>query len=191
MGREVKRVPVGFDWPLNKVWQGYLMPERLHEDKCPDCQNGYSSQAQHLFDLWYGYVPFDPETNGSTPLTPDTPAVRAFAERNVKGSPDFYGTGETAIAREARRLADLWNGQWSHHLNVDDVAALLEADRLWDLTRRIGPNGWEWWPGSTTGVLSGSGNAGGGRGQTGEAVDPQGRQPVGAHSPGVRLLLLG
>lgn len=25
MGREVKRVPIGFDWPLNKVWWGYLL----------------------------------------------------------------------------------------------------------------------------------------------------------------------
>lgn len=143
MGREIKRVPVDFDWPLNKVWQGCLIPERLHEDKCTDCQNGYSTQAQHLFDLWYGYVPFAPESNGSTPLTADTPAVRAFAERNVTRSPEFYGTGEAVIVREAQRLADLWNGQWSHHLNEFDVAALLEADRLWDLTRRIGSNGWE------------------------------------------------
>lgn len=143
MGREVKRVPVDFDWPLNKVWQGYLMPERLHENPCPDCKNGYSPQAQNLFDLWYGYVPFDPASTSSTSLTTETPAVRAFAERNVSNSPDFYGPGEAAIVREAQRLADLWNGQWSKHLNEDDVAALLEADRLWDLTCRIGPNGWE------------------------------------------------
>jgi hypothetical protein len=143
MGREVKRVPVDFDWLLNEVWQGYLMPDRLHEDKCPDCKSGYSPQAEHLFDLWYGYAPFDPASNGSTPLTADTPAVRAFAERNVTNSPAFYGSGVFAISREAQRLADLWNGQWSHHLAEDDVAALLEADRLWDLTRQIGPNGWE------------------------------------------------
>lgn len=142
MSREVKRVPVDFDWPLNEVWQGYLMPENLREDDCPDCKNGYSTQAQHLFDLWYGYVPFDPDTTGSKPLTPSTPAVRAFAERNVAHSPHFYGTGEAAIVQEATRLADMWNGQWCHHLNDDDVAALLEADRLWDLTRKITSEGW-------------------------------------------------
>lgn len=37
MGREIKRVPVDFDWPLNKVWQGYLMPDTLHEDDCQAC----------------------------------------------------------------------------------------------------------------------------------------------------------
>lgn len=134
MGREIKRVPVDFDWPLNRTWPGYLTPKWLHEDKCPDCENGYSPHAQHLFDLWYGYVPFKPADNGSSPLTPETPAVREFAERNVRHSPEFYGGGEAAIIREARRLCELWNGQWSHHLADEDVAALVEAGRLMDLT---------------------------------------------------------
>jgi len=32
MGREVKRVPVGFDWPVGKIWDGYLLDyeERQH-----------------------------------------------------------------------------------------------------------------------------------------------------------------
>ncbi len=40
MGREIKRVPLDFDWPLNKVWEGFLMPERLERNPCPDCQGG-------------------------------------------------------------------------------------------------------------------------------------------------------
>lgn len=139
MGREIRRVPLDFDWPLNEIWQGFLMPDKFDEKPCPDCENGYSPQAKALFDLWYGYVPFDPETTGSTPLTADTPAVRAFAERNVKQAPDYYGTGERAIVREAQRLADLWNGQWSHHLSQEDVDALIEGDRLWDFTRTWDP----------------------------------------------------
>ena len=31
MGREVKRVPLDFDWPINEVWKGYLLPEELRE----------------------------------------------------------------------------------------------------------------------------------------------------------------
>jgi hypothetical protein len=39
MGRELRRVPLDFDWPLNKVWQGYVPPEWR---PCPsdDCENG-------------------------------------------------------------------------------------------------------------------------------------------------------
>lgn len=139
MGREVKRVPPGFDWPLNKTWAGFLMPEWLHEDSCPRCEHGYSPEAERFFDEWYGYAPFDPASTGSTPFTVETPAVRAFAERNVAHSPSFYGAGETAIVREAERLLEHWNGMWMHHLSQDDVDVLIEADRLWELTRTWDP----------------------------------------------------
>lgn len=103
--------------------------------RCSDCAGtGFSPHNRYLYELWYGKVPFRPEDNGSTPHTADTPAVRAFAERNVAAAPWFYGTGEDATVREAQRLADLWNGQWSHHLNADDVAALADAGQLMDFT---------------------------------------------------------
>ena len=40
MGREVKRVPVDFDWPIDEIWRGYLMPDKYNEAKCLDCDNG-------------------------------------------------------------------------------------------------------------------------------------------------------
>lgn len=134
MGREVRRVPLDFDWAIDEVWDGYLMPKRLLEKDCDACQNGYSPEADALHDKWYGYVPFDPSETGSTPFTVETPEVRAFAERNVGNSPDFYGTGEEAILREARRLLGLWNNMWSHHLTQEDVDALIAAGRLMDFT---------------------------------------------------------
>src|SRR5690606_15697305 len=117
MGREIRRVPLDFDWPLKEVWGGFLSPDRFDENPCPDCRNGYSPQAQNLYDLWYGKIPFDPASTGSTPWRHDSPAVRAFAERNIANAPDYYGTGEAATVREAQRLADLFNGSWSHHLS--------------------------------------------------------------------------
>lgn len=135
MGREIKRVPLDFEWPLNKTWQGYLRPGQFNETPCPDCRNGYSPDAQHLFDLWYGHLPFDPRSSGSTPLRYDTPAVRERAERNVAYSPGYYGDGERAVIQEGQRLADLWNRCWSHHLTQEDVDALVAGNRLWDFTR--------------------------------------------------------
>jgi hypothetical protein len=144
VSREIRRIAVDFDWPLNEVWQGYLMPEELLAESCLACENGYSEHGKYLHDLWYGYVPFKPEDNGSTPLSPNTPAVREFAERNVNSAPEFYGRDPMAVLREATRLADMWNGQWSHHLNEDDVAALVAGDRLWDLTHTWDPeNRWQ------------------------------------------------
>lgn len=144
MGREVRRVPLDFDFPLDKTWTGFLTPDELHEDDCPDnCKGGYSWQYTYLHDLWYGYKPFNPAMTGSTPLTPDTPAVRAFAERNVRNAPEHYGYGEIAIWREGKRLADMWNGQWNHHLSQVDVDTLVDDGRLWDFTRDFVPGeGW-------------------------------------------------
>jgi hypothetical protein len=51
MGREVKRVPLDFEWPLKRAWFGYVVPsapcqlcagggERRGGDSCPVC-DGY------------------------------------------------------------------------------------------------------------------------------------------------------
>lgn len=135
MGREIKRVALDFDWPLNEVWKGFLNPERFREDECNHCeQTGYSPRGLELKNRWYGYVPFDPSETGSEAFTPETPEVRAFAERNVGNAPEFYGSEEWHIQREAQRLATLFNKSWSHHLTQEDVDALVEAGRLYDFT---------------------------------------------------------
>lgn len=54
MGREIKRVPLDFSWPLHKVWQGFLMPESLHLPDCPDCDgDGYSVEARAIAETFY------------------------------------------------------------------------------------------------------------------------------------------
>lgn len=135
MGREIKRVALDFDWPLNKVWEGFLMPERFRETSCEDCGGmGWSDDAKHLQERWYGKVPFSPEETGSDPYTIATPEVRAFAERNIASAPYFYGTGGLAIQKEAQRLADLWNGMWMHHLSQEEVDILVAEGKLRDFT---------------------------------------------------------
>lgn len=144
MSREVRRVPTDFNHRLRQVWPGYLMPKDLRLPECPDCNGrGYSPEALHLLDLWYVNASFKPEDNGSTPHSPDSPPVRAIAERNIERAPEYYGTGELAIQREAARLAEIFNRSWCYHLNADDVAALIADDRLWHLTREFTPGkGW-------------------------------------------------
>jgi hypothetical protein len=135
MGRQIRRVPLDFGHPLNEVWSGFLSPEKFREVPCGPCDGqGYSPFAQELHDQWYGNSWFEPWETGSEPLTAATPQVREFAERNVDRAPDYYGTGEAAIVREATRLAKLFNGMWMHHLSQDDVDALVAADQVWDLT---------------------------------------------------------
>jgi hypothetical protein len=163
MSREVKRIPMDFDWPMKKTWSGFIN-DRPGPENCASCDgSGYSPTAKRLNDQWYGYSPFRPEDNGSVPLTIDHPAVRAFSVKNAVQSYfiglygfdlgiDFYWklvkedgvealldsrpSLEYGIANEARRLIEMWNVQWVHHLNEADVKALVEARRLMDFTAR-------------------------------------------------------
>lgn len=49
MGREVKRVDLSFDWPLDKVWEGYVNP---HYKKCKNCEGeGHTPARQHLGNI--------------------------------------------------------------------------------------------------------------------------------------------
>lgn len=144
MGREVKRVVAGFDWPLSKVWEGYVQPDWLDAESCLACENGYSAEAKRMNDEWYGYRKFDPTSTGSAPFSVNTAEVRAFAERNIASAPEYYGAGETAVVREAERLLWHWNTMWMHHLAQEDVDALVDGERLWDFTRVfVQGQGWQ------------------------------------------------
>ena len=45
MSREIKRVPVDFDWPIDKTWHGYLIPQRLNVPNCTECDGTGSTTA--------------------------------------------------------------------------------------------------------------------------------------------------
>lgn len=143
MSRELKRVPLTFNWPIGRTWGGYVNPFQSQSENCPHCQHGYSPTATILSDQWYGYSDFKPEDRGSTPYLPTDKVVRNFAERNVSRSPEYYGQGEYVINKEAIRLCNLFNAQWNHHLDQEDVNALVEAERLMDFTHTWSrENGW-------------------------------------------------
>lgn len=143
MGREIRRVPLDFAWPLETVWEGFLNPHYVAKDCAACAGTGLSPEAKRLRDLWYGYVPFRPEDRGSVPFTPDDYVILERARRNVQEAPYFCGTGDAAIEREARRLCGHYNGSWCHHLNQDDIDALVERGRLYDFTHEFTPGeGW-------------------------------------------------
>jgi len=91
MGRELRRVPLDFDWPLGKVWGGYINP---YYQKCPDCENGYSPAGEwlnaimRLFMLagnereihpWLKQIPFAPSKSPGEEFTQLTSALSGRA----------------------------------------------------------------------------------------------------------------
>ena len=123
MGRELKRVPLDFSWPIGRIWHGYINPfYKKHSRSCPHCEGyGESPEVRLLSKKWHGSAPFDPAEKGSIPFTPEHPNVRKLAERNVLNSPSYYGRGEEVIQREAQRLCSMFNAQWAHHLSQEDA----------------------------------------------------------------------
>lgn len=53
MGRELRRVPLDFDWPLNKPWKGFLNPFYGDDHRCTSCKDsrGYTNEALDLDDI--------------------------------------------------------------------------------------------------------------------------------------------
>ena len=148
MSRALKRVPVDFDWPIGVMWGGYRNPHYACRGDCKACGGtGYAPAARLYKNQWYGQAAFDPVVYGADPLRVDDPGVVAFAERNVKNSPEYFigrnETRERAVKRESRRLWELWRGMWEYHLIQADIDALIAEGRLWDLTHRWTPeDGW-------------------------------------------------
>lgn len=186
MSTELKRVPLDFDWPLDKVWHGFINHFRDSQEECKLCQgSGYSPYAKSLHDKWYGYVEFHPKETGSTPFLPTDKAIVEEITRKVKRDDETYefyrqehlrfemglrhplfdsdrSTPEEFEAKwgveidrdavdeivpvvmtEAIRMCNLYNGQMSHHLDDEDVKALIANGRLKDLTHDFVPGqGW-------------------------------------------------
>ena len=60
MSRELKRVSINFDWPLNIIWKGYLNP--YNPINCKLCEgSGYNPKTKKLSDDWYTYLRKDGE----------------------------------------------------------------------------------------------------------------------------------
>jgi hypothetical protein len=47
MGREIKRVAAGFDWPIGEIWHGFINPYEARQ--CAACEGTGSSPAAKFF----------------------------------------------------------------------------------------------------------------------------------------------
>lgn len=77
MGREIKRVALDFDYPINKmIWKGYANPYRGLE--CAACDGtGQSPEFKELSDNWYAFE--DESKQWCYSITQDE--VRALADK--------------------------------------------------------------------------------------------------------------
>lgn len=153
MGREIKRVALDFEWPIDKVWKGYINPHYdVYSEKCSECDYGCSKEYIAQQNKWYGYTSFKPEENGSKPWSPTDPRIVEIIGRKVDRDLDSWRNYAVEHARltaydgeidrdfivyvEAVRMCAIYNKAWQYHLNQEDVQILVDAGRLMDFTRR-------------------------------------------------------
>lgn len=54
MGRELKRVALNFEWPINQIWKGFINPYRSIE--CKSCERtGLNPATKKIDDEWYNF----------------------------------------------------------------------------------------------------------------------------------------
>lgn len=138
MGREVRRVALDFDWPLKKVWDGFV---NHHCDKmtaCPTCDgSGHNKVGRFLSDSWYRHMAEE--------------MFGAFFGDNILSvwtRERYECAGWSALVCDniemAKRFGFTSLTHWSDKLVQEEVDALISDGRLHDLTHTWGKDdGWQ------------------------------------------------
>ncbi len=81
MGRELKRVPLDFDWEIGKLWKGYINPNQLQE--CNNCDGlGWSQDYNRLKELWYGVSQnYKPSELGKAKESNESDLIELYGQR--------------------------------------------------------------------------------------------------------------
>lgn len=125
MGRDLKRVPLDFKWPLNKIWAGYLNPFREQAIKC--CKQGYSKEGQFLHDSFYSVYQ---EELWAVWVGHNILSIRPRERLKQMGWDDRICDNIDM----ARKFGFKTLTAWGDKLEADDVVALVEDGRLYDFT---------------------------------------------------------
>lgn len=159
MGREVRRVPLDFDWPMGEPWKGYLNP---HYKPCPnpDCRAGRTPDGaalEHLVHLiliaggdslrgrlhpWLASAGveglgwhFHELTTGLAERSPDRPFGHDCIDRWV---------ATRKVIAAAGLDPDKWGKCPTCHGHADDPAT-HEAAEAWEREDPPTGDGWQLW----------------------------------------------
>ena len=162
MGRELRRVPLDFDWPLNRTWEGYIHP-RYRPCPSDNCENGYTIAGKwieclaHLL-LMVGEAGVTPQK----PLHPWLVGIPLAPERRPHADAAEFSTGLAgrSMSPFGHDAMDRWHAtealvkaaglpeDWhicsvckGHTIHPDD----LEASEKWQPTEPPTGEGYQMW----------------------------------------------
>lgn len=162
MGRELKRVPMDFDWPLKEIWKGYVSPDWR---KCPaNCENGSTlaaawvekivhlllmlsdaaGQSDHPIHPWLEQLPIRPYQRPSQEILELTAGLAGREWREPFGHDASDRWRATTAIIKAAGLPEDWGVCKScggHAIHPDD----LFASEAWEPTPPPTGNGFQLW----------------------------------------------
>lgn len=104
MGREVKRVPVGWDWPVNEIWEGYVRPDRFDELPCPAggaCEGGQTTARAWVEEIAHLALMLDDDRHAQAAGRPMHPYFNSVPGHGRPG-PEIAEFGTGLAGRESR-----------------------------------------------------------------------------------------
>lgn len=171
MGREIKRVPLDFDAPINEPWAGY-QPPRWRSCPSPDCSNGQTRTGAWVHAIIYPLLMLDrplaserdlhpwlaelPLRPSGLPTSDAVEFCTALAGR-AGNSPfghdaiDQWRSVE-ALLRGAGLSKDFFRCKVcdGHAIHPDDLA----ASEAWERTEPPAGDGWQLWQTVSDGPIS-------------------------------------
>lgn len=129
MGREVKRVPVDFDWKQGEVWEGYVFPDRLNELPCPAgeaCRNGQTAAAAWVMSMTAMLLMLDGDLRAQQlgrPMHPYFNDVSSYGY-GCRPSEDIAEFGTGLAGREAGFMGHDAIDNWAAYRKIVEAAGL-------------------------------------------------------------------
>lgn len=163
-------MPLDFDWPLNKVWSGFLSPDKFDEDRCPDCAFGGTDAYEWLQGIAYLIAGLADDANDEAhgmPMHPWLAPARENSYNHAKGRPgpqfaefadgiapdarpsflgrDVYGTMRGLIA--AAGLPERWGicPTCDGHASLEKYPGQRAEAAAWRPTDPPEGEGWQYW----------------------------------------------
>ena len=138
MGREVRRVPLDFDWPIKKTWDGFLNHHYDKMSECPACGGtGSNEVGRFLSDAWYHHSAEGLFGN----FFGDNILSVWLRERYERAG---WSASVCDNIEMAKRFGFTSLTHWSDKLAQEEVDALISDGRLRDLTHTwTADDGWQ------------------------------------------------
>lgn len=141
MGRELKRVPLDFQWPMNEQWGGFLNPHDSKSHTCPACRgNGETTASSRLGDLVSLLMLSGSDSLRGTchPYFYEAPLYRT---KGVVCGPDMVELTATLAGRAPTFIGHDACDRWSAKKKIVTAAGLPDE---WGVCQECGGEGTIW-----------------------------------------------